>query len=101
MTRFPVVLANGQAIELARYHARCDERRLLGQRVEGRVRVTDVSSVPTARRYLVDSDLSDPAELAAVVADYLEQAAAYRDLPHAPPSHLTFAPEAMCASSHA
>jgi hypothetical protein len=81
MTRFPVVPANGQAIELGRYRTRDDERRLLGQRVEGRVRVTDVSSLPTARRYVVENDLSDPAELATVIADYLEQAAAYRDCP--------------------
>ncbi len=81
MTVLRTVPRNGKPIELGRYRALDGERRLVGQRVDTAVRLTDVPRVLTARRYVVEPDLSDPAELAAVVADYLEQAAAHGECP--------------------
>ena len=59
----------------------CDEgkRQLIGQRVDGKVRITDRR--PGGRSYLVDEGFSSMAELEAVVADYLEKA---RRLGYAP-----------------
>ncbi len=59
----------------------CDEgrRQLIGQRVEGKVRITDRR--PGGRSYLVDEGFTCMAELEALVADYLEKA---RRLGYAP-----------------
>ncbi len=59
----------------------CDEgkRQLIGQRVDGAVRITDRR--PGGRSYLVDEGFSSLAELEALVADYLEKA---RRLGYAP-----------------
>jgi len=81
MTALPFVPRDGTPIELARYTTRDGERRLLGQRVDTALRITDVPRVLTERRFVVEPDLSDPVELAAVVADYLEQAATHNECP--------------------
>ena len=59
----------------------CDEgrRQLIGQRGDGKVRITDRR--PGGRSYLVDEGFSSMAELEALVADYLEKA---RRLGYAP-----------------
>ncbi len=64
---------------LAEYE--CDEgkRQLIGQRVDGVVRITD--RCPGGRSYLVDEGFTCMAEVEAVVADYLEKA---RQLGYAP-----------------
>ncbi len=71
--------ATGAPKLLAEYD--CDEgrRQLIGQRVDGAVRITDRR--PGGRSYLVDEGFSSMAELEAVVADYLEKA---RRLGYAP-----------------
>ena len=71
--------ATGAPQLLAEYD--CDEgkRQLIGQRVDGKVRITDRR--PGGRSYLVDEDFSSMAELEALVADYLEKA---RRLGYAP-----------------
>ena len=52
----------------------CDEgtRQLIGQRVDGKVKITDRR--PGGRSYLVDEGFSSMAELEAVIADYLKKA---------------------------
>ncbi len=71
--------ATGAPKLLAEYD--CDEgkRQLIGQRVDGAVRITDRR--PGGRSYLVDEGFSSMAELEALVADYLEKA---RRLGYAP-----------------
>ena len=71
--------ATGAPQLLAEYD--CDEgrRQLIGQRVDGKVRITDRR--PGGRSYLVDEGFSSMAELEALVADYLEKA---RRLGYAP-----------------
>ena len=51
------------------------ERIIYGQRIEGVVRVTDRPAADGGRAYLIERGLESKAELDALVADYLEQAA--------------------------
>ena len=71
--------ATGAPQLLAEYD--CDEgtRQLIGQRVDGNVRITDRRE--GGRSYLVAEDFSSMAELEALVADYLGKA---RRLGYAP-----------------
>jgi hypothetical protein len=62
------------AVELARYRISAGERILKGQRILGVVRVTDIPANGEGRRYLVERELTSKDELAAIVADYLDQA---------------------------
>jgi len=66
--------ATGNAQVLATYD--CDEgrRQLVGQRVDGTVRITDRNPAG-GRAYLVDEGFQSMAELEALVADYLAKAA--------------------------
>ena len=79
MSETPAKPETGAPKLLAEYD--CDEgtRQLIGQRVDGNVRITDRR--PGGRSYLVDEGFSSMAELEAVVADYLEKA---RRLGYAP-----------------
>lgn len=67
--------AVGKRTELARYRISDGERILYGQRVDGVVRVTDRPAGPGGRSYLIERELTTNAELSALVADYLDQAA--------------------------
>jgi len=71
----------GRATVLATYD--CDEgsRQLVGQRVDGIVRITDRRTGGGGRAYLVEEGLTCMTELQAIVADYLEKAA---ELGHPP-----------------
>ena len=64
--------ATGAPQLLAEYD--CDEgrRQLIGQRVEGKVRVTDRR--PGGRSYLVADEIASMAELEGLVEHYLEHA---------------------------
>jgi hypothetical protein len=77
----------GERVELARYTvARGGDRILFGQRVDGKVRVTDrPAGEVTAenRAHLVDNDLESKAELDALVADYLAEAQRLQMIPAA------------------
>lgn len=66
----------GQRVELATYTTRDgDEPRvLIGQRVDGIVRVTDEPARGTGRRYVVEPQLESKAALDALVTDYLAKA---------------------------
>ena len=64
----------GQRREIARYRITAGERVIYAQRVDGSVRLTD-KPAGTGRSYLIEPGLHTMAELEAIVADYLEQAA--------------------------
>lgn len=69
------------SVELARYRISAGERVLKGQRVLGVVRVVDIPAEGHGRRYLVERELTSNDELAAIVADYLDQAARHDVVP--------------------
>jgi hypothetical protein len=76
----------GARVELARYTVGGVERALVGQRVHGVVRVTDVPVGIRGRAYLVERGLEQEglnanAALQALVADYLREARRLRAVP--------------------
>jgi hypothetical protein len=71
----------GERVELGRYRVGGAERVLIGQRVHGVVRVSDVPASGRGRRYLVERELTSRAELDALVGDYLHESAELRDCP--------------------
>jgi hypothetical protein len=75
--------ANGR-VELGRYTISAGERVIYGQRVLGVVRVVDVSASGRGRRYIIERGLTSMAELEAIVADYLQQAAVWNAIPAEP-----------------
>jgi hypothetical protein len=66
--------ASGEPTVLASYE--CDEgtRQLVGQRIDGRVALSDVPASDQGRVYLIERHLPCMAELEALVADYLAMA---------------------------
>ena len=64
----------GQPKILATYQADEGTRQLVGQRVDGIVRITDRRKDAVGRAYLVEEGISCMAELDAIVADYLAKA---------------------------
>ena len=70
-------------VELARYSLSAGERVIYGQRVLGVVRLVDEPADGHGRRYIIERELTVMAELEAIVADYLEQAAAWDVIPAA------------------
>ena len=70
-------------VELARYSLSAGERLIYGQRVLGVVRLVDEPADGNGRRYIIERELTVMAELKAIVADYLEQAAAWDVIPAA------------------
>ena len=65
---------NGTAIELASYHCDVGQRRIVGQRVDGAVRLADIPVVGGGRAYLIEPKLESNAALEALVSDYLATA---------------------------
>ncbi len=61
----------GARVPLARYATSLEQRVLVGQRVDGVVRVTDEPAAGTGRRYLVESELESNAALEALISDYI------------------------------
>ena len=74
----------GDRVELGRYTISAGERVLYGQRVHGVVRVVDVPAAGRGRRYIIERGLTSMAELEAIVADYLQQAAVWDAVPAEP-----------------
>jgi hypothetical protein len=70
-------------VELARYSLSVGERVIYGQRVLGVVRLVDESADGNGRRYIIERELTVMAELEAIIADYLEQAATWNVIPAA------------------
>ena len=68
-------------MELARYTISSGERVIFGQRVLGVVRLVDAPAAGSGRRYVIERELTSMAELEAIVADYLQQAAAWNTIP--------------------
>ena len=77
--------ATNEKVELARYATGAGERVIYGQRVCGVVRLVDVPADERGRRYLIERELTSMAELDAIVADYLDQAARWDAVPAAGP----------------
>lgn len=75
--------ATNERVELARYSATGEERVIYGQRVLGVVRLVDHPADGHGCRYLIERELTVMAELEAIVADYLQQAAAWNVVPAA------------------
>ncbi len=65
----------GRPQRLATYTADVGERILVGQRVDGAVRISDVPADGRGRSYLVEAGMDSMAELEALVADYTAKAA--------------------------
>ena len=72
-----------ERVELAHYTITAGERVIYGQRVLGVVRLVDEPAEGNGRRYIIERELTVMAELEAIVADYLEQAAAWDVIPAA------------------
>ena len=70
-------------VELARYTIGAGERVIYGQRVLGVVRLVDEPLDGNGRRFIIERELTVMAELEAIVADYVEQAAAWDVIPAA------------------
>ena len=77
------VVQTNARLELARYSLSVGERVIYGQRVLGVVRLVDEPADGNGRRYIIERELTVMAELEAIVADYLEQAAAWNVIPAA------------------
>jgi hypothetical protein len=73
----PVV---GERIELGSYTVNGQRRVIIGQRVNGIVRVSDIPD-GKGRAYLIERELDTKAELDAVVSDYLQRAARLGTVP--------------------
>ena len=70
-------------VDLVRYSVSAGERVIYGRRVLGVVRLVDEPAGGDGRRYVIERELTVMAELEAIVADYLEQAAAWDVIPAA------------------
>lgn len=64
----------GQRVELGRYETPSEKRILVGQRIDGVVRIDDWPRDGRGRRYFVEAGFDSKAELAVLVADYRRQA---------------------------
>ena len=75
----------GERMELARYRVKSGQRVLYGQRINGRVRVTDRPLSGQGRSYLVERELERDgySALKALVADYIEQSRELDEIPMA------------------
>jgi hypothetical protein len=73
-----------ERVELGRYRISAGERIIYGQRVLGVVRLLDIPASGRGRRYVIERELTSMAELEAIVADYLEQAARWDAIPAEP-----------------
>jgi len=66
----------GRPQRLATYSADVGERVIVGQRVDGSVRISDMPKTRPGRSYLVEDELTSIAEIKALVADYVAKAQA-------------------------
>lgn len=80
--------ATNEPVELGRYTIAGGERVVQGQRVLGVVRLVDIPADGDGRRYLIERELTVMAELKAILADYLDQAARWDAIPAAGPCFL-------------
>lgn len=71
-------------VELARYRISEGEHVIYGQRIRGVVRLVDERADARGRRFVIERELDSMAELEAIVADYVEQAARWDAVPARP-----------------
>ncbi|MBV9048798.1 MAG: hypothetical protein JO342_15575 [Solirubrobacterales bacterium] len=73
----------GERRELGRYTIPEGERLIIGQRINGVVRLVDVPAGGRGRHYLIERQLEQDGHSAlnAIVADYLQQAEQHRVVP--------------------
>jgi hypothetical protein len=71
MTTANVEPQTGRRTRLAHYHCDVGDRVLIGQRVDGIVRITDCPDGESGRSYLVEEGLETHSELQALINDYL------------------------------
>ena len=76
--------ATGEPTVLARYQSNQGTRQLVGQRINGRVAVSDIPAGGNGKVYLVERHLPSMAELDGLVADYIALA---NQLGRAPMQH--------------
>ncbi len=74
-----------ERVEVARYTISAGERVIYAQRVLGVIRLVDNPASGSGRHYVIERELSSMAELEAIVADYLQQAATWDVIPAAGP----------------
>ncbi len=74
-----------ERVELARYTVSAGERVIHGKRVLGVVRLVDDPASGDGRHYVIERELTSMAELEAIGADYLQQAASWDAIPAAGP----------------
>ena len=77
-----------ERVELARYTVSAGERVIHGQRILGVVRLADNPASGAGRHYVIERELTTMAELEAIVADYLQQAATWDTIPAVGPCYL-------------
>jgi hypothetical protein len=87
-TTRPSTRGTNDRVELGRYTITAGERVVYGQRVLGVVRLVDHAAGGRGRRYVIERELTVLAELDAIVADYLEQAAIWDAIPAAGAAYL-------------
>ena len=63
----------GQPRELARYELPSGTRALIGQRINGRVAISDVPAGDQGRVYLVERHVESKAAIKALIADYVSE----------------------------
>ena len=80
--------ATNEGVELGRYRVSAGERVIHGKRVLGVVRLVDDPASGAGRHYVIERELTSMAELDAIVADYLQQAATWDVIPAAGPCYL-------------
>jgi hypothetical protein len=71
----------GQQVELGRYETSAGTRALVGRRIDGVVHVYDFAVNYPRRAYFVEAGFESRAELAVLVADYLDQARSFGACP--------------------
>lgn len=76
--------ATNPRVELARYHITAGDHVIYGQRIDGVVRLVDERADARGRRYVIERELTCMAELEAIVADYVTQAARWDEIPADP-----------------
>jgi len=77
--------ATNERVELARYTITAGERVIHGKRVLGVVRLVDDPALGEGRHFVIERELTSMAELEAIIADYLQQAAEWDVIPAAGP----------------
>jgi hypothetical protein len=80
--------ATNDTVELGRYSVSARESVIHGKRVLGVVRLVDDPASGKGRHYVIERELTSMAELEAIIADYLQQAATWDMIPAAGPCYL-------------